>query len=396
MQSQNLLKAILILFLSILFLIPVCAQNSLEGVIEDRNTHEPIPFAHIVVRNKLTGTASNAEGVFRLNVSGLPDTASLKITHLNYAPLTIAIRDIQKNNKILLTERITVLQEISVKAEDDYAVMEEMIRQTKENSGLPFTATYYYRELVSEDSAYNKFADGILTGAYEPKNELRLRVDQCRAYELQRDEDLELDLVSPIKVKSVLSYSFVNFLDRFRDNNRRNYHFYFQPASSPEDYHTLFIEPRKDLKRGNDLYFSSVIKTDQDNYLREIEIAVDTTDNWSRGAFGVSVEILSGKITLSFAALEGKSYLSFVRFDFTTRIRKKRVENYVSEVLLLSIKPGSEAIDRSDQFNKNSLYQAGTRFTSEFWQNINIPLLTSEETKLLQELESKGVPVKVK
>jgi hypothetical protein len=373
------------------------AQVQLEGIVADKKTGEPIPFVHLVVKNKLTGTASNADGIFRLDVSGLSDTDSLKITHLNYSPLTLAVRDVGKDAKIFLTEQVTVLSEITVKATDDYAVMEEMIQRTKESTGIPFTASYYYRELVREDSSYNKFADGILTTTYEPKDELSIRVDQSRAYELQKEEGLELDLASPIKVENVLSYAFVNFLNRFREKSRKNYLFYFQEGETPEDYHTLFIEPRKDVKRGsNELYFSAVIKTDQNKHLREMEIALDTTGISARGAFGVSVEILSGKITLSFVNLEAKNYLSFVRFDFTTRIRHTRLENYVTEVLLLSARPGIEAIARKDEFTKSSLYKAGTHFTSEFWRGINIPLLTTEETKLLQELESRGIPVKVK
>jgi hypothetical protein len=393
----NLLQPTLFLFFLVLSFLSVRAQVRLEGIVADKKTGEPIPFVHLVVKNKLTGTASNADGIFRIDISGLTDKDSLKITHLNYSPVTVAVRDMEKDARVFLTEQVTVLSEITVKATDDYAVMEEMIQRTKESTGIPFTASYYYRELVREDSSYNKFADGILTVTYEPENELTVRVDQCRVYALQKDEDVEIDQVSPVKLKNVLSYAFVNFLNRFRESNRKNYLFYFQPAEVPEDYHTLFIEPRKDLKRrSNDVYFSSVIKADQNKHLREIEITLDTTGASAPSFLAGLIELLPGKITLSFVSLEDKNYLSFVRFDFTIRVRHKLLENYVTEILLLSARPGIEPIARKDRFTKNSLYKAETHFTSEFWRSINIPLLTKEETKLLQELESKGIPVKVK
>jgi hypothetical protein len=65
----------------------VHSQTRLEGTVADKKTGEPIPFVHLVVKNKLTGTASNADGIFRIDISGLTDKDSLKITHLNYSPI---------------------------------------------------------------------------------------------------------------------------------------------------------------------------------------------------------------------------------------------------------------------------------------------------------------------
>jgi hypothetical protein len=229
---------------------------------------------------------------------------------------------------------------------------------------------------------------------------MQVRVDQCRAFELPKAEGVVVELPSIIKVETILRFTFVNFLDRFRGENRKNYNFYFQESDSPQNYHTLFIEPQKDFEReSNKLYFTSIIKADNSKNLKEIEIVADTVGKFRRSALGISAELISAKITLGFTNLNRQNYLSFVRCTIVQKFGSKhfnQIESFTTEAILLTAKPGMETIPRKDRFNKNSLYKAGTRFTSQFWQNINIPLLTSEETKLLQELESKGIPVKGK
>lgn len=377
------------------------SQIKLEGAVTDKITQLPVPYAHVVVINQINGTTSNAEGIFRLELKDLTDSDSLLISHINYSPVRLSVGEVKTKGKIYLTERAIQLGEVTVKATDDYAVLEEIIQRTRENLGTPFTASVYYRELVKENSAYGRFADGILTVAYpESDKDMRVRVDQSRAYKLPKGEEVAIELPLSVKVETVLGRAYIDFLDRFREENKEKYHFYFQEGENPQAYHTLRIEPRKEVKRDHDkIYYFSTIKTDLNKNLREVEIEFDTLGTVKNSALGFTYELISARITLNFTSIQGKNYLSFIRYDIHSTFYSKRFkqfENYVTEVLLLDVKPGATLIARKDRYDKSSLYKAGTNHNSEFWKEINMPLMTAEEEKLLTELESKGTAIKEK
>ena len=48
-----------------------------------------------------------------------------------------------------------------------------------------------------------------------------------------------------------------------------------------------------------------------------------------------------------------------------------------------------EDLQKKDQFKKSSLYKHGDKYEYEFWKDINMPVFTSEEEKLLDALKKK-------
>lgn len=80
------------IFVLVLFLSgTVAAQNSvISGTVTDQSTGEPLPGVNISVQGTTTGTTTNAQGQYKLQVPSLSDT--LRFTFIGYAPATVPIQ----------------------------------------------------------------------------------------------------------------------------------------------------------------------------------------------------------------------------------------------------------------------------------------------------------------
>ena len=97
MQKKRLLKTLVVAWTLWLLSIPsteICAQGairqSIETVLVDQSTKEPIKNAFIFIRNTSISTISDITGFFQLDITAFP-TSELVITHLSYQTITIAL-----------------------------------------------------------------------------------------------------------------------------------------------------------------------------------------------------------------------------------------------------------------------------------------------------------------
>ncbi|MGL4806984.1 MAG: carboxypeptidase-like regulatory domain-containing protein, partial [Bacteroidales bacterium] len=84
-------------------------SHSVSGVVTDEKG-EPIIGATIVVKGQATGTVTDFDGNFTLEV---PKNATLTISYMGYTPQDISVKD-QKNLKIILKEDSKALEEVVV------------------------------------------------------------------------------------------------------------------------------------------------------------------------------------------------------------------------------------------------------------------------------------------
>jgi iron complex outermembrane receptor protein len=80
-------------FLAVSFLLPIIsyAQNIFEGVILDKATKEPVPYASIFLMNGKVRANADENGYFKLAVVNNEANDSLIITSIGYVPFKCAI-----------------------------------------------------------------------------------------------------------------------------------------------------------------------------------------------------------------------------------------------------------------------------------------------------------------
>ena len=200
-------------------------------------------------------------------------------------------------------------------------------------------------------------------------------------------------MISPVKIESVLGHSYVNFLNKFRNEKQINYHFYAFNDSSTLGGRIVIIEPKKEADRSdNKLLFRATLKADQNNIIKEALIEMDSLSNYEKSLLGIKMEFVKTQALLSFKEERGINYLAFARINYILRMTTKKfvqLEDFVSEFVVIDLMPGAKDIGRGDIYKKNSLYKKGNKYESPFWKETNIPIFTAEEERLLGELENK-------
>jgi TonB-linked SusC/RagA family outer membrane protein len=100
------------LFLLLLLPEAAMAQFTATGRVTDQRTQEPIVGASVLVKSSTTGTVTNAEGEFRLDVPG--QAATLTVSYIGYLSQDVSVTPNSGNLAIGLAEDVTKLEEVVV------------------------------------------------------------------------------------------------------------------------------------------------------------------------------------------------------------------------------------------------------------------------------------------
>jgi len=109
--------------------------TEIKGVLLDINTHDPLPYANIFVLHQHTGTISNENGHFLLNVQGLDKTDTVQFKYIGYTTKTLTVSDLDSMSVIYLQEEIFNLDEILVFAStpDARSIVKRIVKNLDSN-----------------------------------------------------------------------------------------------------------------------------------------------------------------------------------------------------------------------------------------------------------------------
>ncbi len=133
---KNVLVTITILFAAIVCRIPVSAQEGvaiIDGTVRDSETGNPLPAAQVRIQGLRSGTITNVDGEFQLEIPSFP--AEIIISFIGYesAELTVAAADTVKTFDILLEPRMYVLPTVVVTSGNTAeTIMRRVIARKKE------------------------------------------------------------------------------------------------------------------------------------------------------------------------------------------------------------------------------------------------------------------------
>jgi len=109
--------------------------HEIKGVLLDINTNEPLPYANIYVLHQHTGTISNENGHFLLNIQALNKTDTVQFKYIGYTTKTLTISDLDSISAIYLKEEIFNLDEILVFANtpDARSIVRKVVKNLDSN-----------------------------------------------------------------------------------------------------------------------------------------------------------------------------------------------------------------------------------------------------------------------
>lgn len=163
----------------ILFLALLCsafAQHDnfyIHGLIRDRETKEPVPFASISISNSTRGTAANGKGEFDLMIRPSDFKESLKISSIGFISQTVSIETSRNIEQVVveLQSDIKLLKEVEIsqKPISPIEIIKAAIDSVSKNYRTgPFNLEFYSEMTASNFLTNQEFkVESILLGYYE-------------------------------------------------------------------------------------------------------------------------------------------------------------------------------------------------------------------------------------
>jgi hypothetical protein len=178
----------------------------ITGVIIDDETHQPLPYAAIALKNTGKGTVSNNNGEFGLKIT--PDLGNdiISISYLGYIGREIPVKQVIGNNfKILMKREFISIPEIIIRNQ----MPQEIINRTRKAIPLnygntPAYLTAFYREGVMKKHELQTYSEAILQ-IYKSAYSGTLFGDQIKVYKSRKIENTDRSDTLTVKLKAGLS-----------------------------------------------------------------------------------------------------------------------------------------------------------------------------------------------
>lgn len=377
----------------ILVFLVICIYFKSEAqlvTIVDSASNSPIFLAHVFIKGTSHGVVSNEDGL--VNLSSFSTTDQISISHISYKEVTIEKAEIL-DNQIALSPLDIALSEIVVSDISAYQVLRKAIERQKKHIPEEATHTGYYREYVSCNDEYTRYADGqiVYSTNYSHKRDkykTKPSVIQSRVHSSESKEEFDLDVASFIDIETLIEYNLVEDLGGFLvSKNQEDYVYEFGSSPNP-DFYLILIEPVSGIEK---MLYSAKLLIHTETLLIH-ELTFGGHSDFARfgreiSLFGVHVKILNWKGQLRFEEVNGLSYLKYGKISLDIFVKTKifsQQNSFTSEILVYDFEP--KASKKMKAYGKRSLYESEGEYHDNFWESGNAIPLGAKEKKLIEEV----------
>lgn len=162
--------------------ITIHAQQRLSGVVTEKNTGTPVPFATVQSKNAKS-SLTNESGEFEIDVPELP--AGITISHLNYEAVTLKAINPDGQLKISLVPKVLTLKEVSV-GNPAIVIMQEAEDKAVKDTGNVNYGKAFLRQIAYEDGKPVYLNEIFFDAAWKPSGLTKWYPTQSRHMESTR------------------------------------------------------------------------------------------------------------------------------------------------------------------------------------------------------------------
>ena len=165
----NMKKVLVLIFM--IFSLPLLAQNNsvVSGIVKNRETGEPLPYASLSLKNHPIGTISNENGEFDFYVPKSKQNDTLSISFIGFNLYLIPLKNIRGKLEIEMHPALNVLDEVVVSRLSALEYVQRAVENIENNyPKTSYQTIAYYREKFIENDKVIKKDEGVFK-TYYPK-----------------------------------------------------------------------------------------------------------------------------------------------------------------------------------------------------------------------------------
>ncbi len=346
---------------------------NLKGIVKDKESDEPIPFAHVVVGDIIN--ISNIEGEFVIASSDFTETTpQLKVSYMGYQNYSVTIEDLDGYHTVYLEPSVTHLEEVTVmtgpfimeKVFDRFHINYEMGRQHMVG---------YYQESMTDWEKTYYVAEGIMD-IYTPSNMDKLDHPLVRPLRTRKRVFSDVDVINEVLGgnASDMAQSSIWREESFLSlKNRKNYDFFYAGATTMGNHEVLIVDFEPKNNKGNTkgkLYVEeeslAILKIEYHPIIRDFSF-------WESVSWTEEYEQRNGLFHLMSVSFSGTSTNNEFNYKALLVINESTpISDLPEDVYLLSV----------DDF---FFEEAQDDFSDSFWAGFNFIKLDTKVVRLIDK-----------
>lgn len=339
---------------------------------------------------------SNKEGVVKFNLNK-PSRISIK--HTEYKELSINSASLKDVETVIFLENISQdIEDVVITNRQSFNILKTLINKSMKQLTAPINLKIYSREFFKYNNEYSSYSDGLVNFCLKEKPDkfaADILVEQNRTYNLINNEKIE---------KKTLSYNMYDIIQNYYDfkyianlaesKAKKKFDFEIKTVKGKADFYQMIIVPKPEIEEF--LPTVTVIYDNRKNIILELEYFVEP--NRFEYSDVSNLKVVKGKVFNSvFKALyilDGDDYfLASTKEEIGLMVKdKKDVENKVEIANYLITTQHSRKFvpyEKEDVFKEKSLINKKNAIITEYWETNSGLLLTSEEKKIVDNLQLK-------
>jgi hypothetical protein len=383
---------------------------TLEGIVRDKETREPIPYVSVSIPETGTGTVANLNGQFQIKLSDSLNNLNLQFSHVGYITKTFASELFSEGKPdIYLETHIIPIQEVLIGIVNPQKIVRDMLEyRTINYAGEPVYLTSFYREGIERKKGFVNLAEAVFK-IYKTPYDSKIP-DQVKLLKMRKISNTQIKDSILLKMRAGIDASLlldlVKNLPDFLTLNNGNPYNYTKIDMAVTDTNLAHIIAFEQKKEYDHPLFKGELYIDAENHAlltarfevnpRYVEQAANVYIAKKSKEYDIRPQQVN--YTVSYKYWNGKYYINHIRGDLDFKVKKKKQFLARTSVIHTYFEMATCKIDTSDvkRFpGKESLSSktifSETRFTYDesFWGDFNVILAEDELSESIARISSK-------
>lgn len=366
------------------------AQNEITILLKDADTDRPIEDAIITVFRTNQGLISNAEGIFKLN---LTRPSLIEIAHTSYKKQTFKSNTLNNIgvNVILLEKNTEQLKEVVLTDRHPQDILKDLIKNSQKKITVPANLRVYSREFFKRDDKYSFYNDGLMNFQIldnKKKVTTDILVEQNRTIGLI--DEFDKDMLGYNLNNLMENYYQFKYLDEILDSKaKKKYDFQVETVPHNNDYLMIRVKPY--LSEEGFMSDYSILYDSKKKLIIEVSsfLPEDRAEKHKRFLDFKNRKIYKSIFKTTYRVETKDYYLanSKEEIGFTTEKNKKETKFEVINYLVTT-----EFRTRIFKYKDNEIFKEKTLLNkhdsvlTEFWEIDSGVLLTNREKDIINNL----------
>lgn len=369
------------------------AQKSVQGIIKDSETNQPIEYAIIVGNISGKSTVTNSEGRFRLNLSA--EDSKIIVKHLSYFTKELPVNATQSFN-IQLQSTTESLEEIVILQTSIKSEIEKAIKTSQARFANNLKLNTFYRELLYINGDMYQYEDAEVNYYLQSINKSNVVVKESRSVKFANEEAKKFDSISRVHYywgdfKENVAYEFdFKLVKRIISDKEYDLYLTTKTAGDGTELNILHFNPTDNAKKAT--LSGTVVYGAQDYLIREIkaglaekfmannEFMQQNNHRFKRSFYNRTTifNLYNNKYSLT--------YTSYRIFGVSQVLNQLTKVGGVMELLVDSVEENPATVKPETFYTREKLTPLGKNYKTKYWKKFNVVPLTYKEEQMLKQI----------